>query len=154
MILVHGLAACYNPLYTTGQAFLQCLEVSLAVPQTLPGSKQLRARFIAFLHRLVESLMATILPYLPAALEALMAREADVTDMTDVFTLLVQLVTRFKEALAKFVEVVLPIAVARVHGLLGKVECWTGCGGYLGKTAAAYDASGPASLKQHSRADA
>jgi hypothetical protein len=105
----------------TGAAFLQCLEVSLAVPKALPGSKQLRARFIAFLHRLVESLMATVLPYLPAALEALMAREADVTDVTDVLTLLVQLITRFKEALGKLVEVVLPIAVARVHGLLG--EC-------------------------------
>jgi hypothetical protein len=105
----------------TGAAFLQCLEVSLAVPKALPGSKQLRARFIAFLHRLVESLMATVLPYLPAALEALMAREADVTDMTDVLTLLVQLITRFKEALGKLVEVVLPLAVARVHGLLG--EC-------------------------------
>jgi hypothetical protein len=64
--------------------------------------------------------MATVLPYLPAALEALMAREADVTDMTDVLTLLVQLITRFKEALGKLVEVVLPIAVARVHGLLGE----------------------------------
>ncbi|WIA12173.1 hypothetical protein OEZ85_012245 [Tetradesmus obliquus] len=109
-----------------GAAFLQCLEVSLAVPKALPGSKQLRARFIAFLHRMVESLMATVLPYLPAALEALMAREADVTDMTDVLTLLVQLITRFKEALGKLVEVVLPIAVARVHGLLGADWDWSG----------------------------
>lgn len=68
--------------------------------------------------------MSTLLPYLPAALEALMAPEADVTDMTDVLTLLVQLVTRFKDALAKFVEVVLPIAVARVHGLLGRWCAW------------------------------
>lgn len=111
------------PAFFTGAAFLQCLEVSLAVPKALPGSKQLRARFIAFLHRMVESLMATVLPYLPAALEALMAREADVTDMTDVLTLLVQLITRFKEALGKLVEVVLPIAVARVHGLLGESAC-------------------------------
>jgi hypothetical protein len=48
-----------------------------------------------------------------------MAREADVTDMTDVLTLLVQLLTRFKEALGKLMEVALPIAVTRVHGLLG-----------------------------------
>lgn len=63
--------------------------------------------------------MVTVLPYLPAALEALMAPEADVTDMTDVLTLLVQLINRFKEGLGKLMVVVLPIAVARVHGLLG-----------------------------------
>jgi exportin-T len=94
--------------------------VALAVPQTLPGNKQLRARFIAFLHRMVESLMSAVLPYLPPALEALMGASADVVDMTDVQALLVQLVMRFKEALAKLVEAALPVAVVKVHTLLGE----------------------------------
>jgi exportin-T len=89
------------------------------VPQTLPGNKQLRGRFIAFLHRMVESLMSAVLPYLPPALEALMGSGADVADMSDVLALMVQLVQRFKEALAKLVEAALPVAVVKVHTLLG-----------------------------------
>jgi exportin-T len=104
---------------STGAAFISCLEVSLAVPQTLPGNKQLRGRFIAFLHRMVESLMSAVLPYLPPALEALMGSGADVADMSDVLALMVQLVQRFKEALAKLVEAALPVAVVKVHTLLG-----------------------------------
>lgn len=90
------------------------------MPQTLPGNKLLRARFIAFLHRMVESLMSSVLPYLPAALEALMSQSADVTDMADVMQLLVQLMMRFKEGLEKLVEAALPVAVAKTHALLGK----------------------------------
>lgn len=47
--------------------------------------------------------------------------QADVVDMTDVFALLVQLMTRFKESLSQLVEGVLPIAVGRVHALLGEL---------------------------------
>lgn len=92
----------------------------MRVPQTLPGNKQLRARFIAFLHRMVESLMGSVLSYLPTALEALMSQTADVTDMADVMQLLVQLMLRFKEGLAKLMEGALPVAVVKVHDLLGK----------------------------------
>jgi hypothetical protein len=49
--------------------FLSCLETAIQVPKALPGHKQLRARFIAFVHRMVESLLAGVLPYLPAALQ-------------------------------------------------------------------------------------
>lgn len=114
-----------------GAAFIACLEVSLAVPQTLPGNKQLRGRFIAFLHRMVESLMSAVLPYLPPALEALMGSQhaapgADVADMSDVLALMVQLVQRFKEALVKLVEAALPVAVVKVHTLLGADWDWSG----------------------------
>jgi hypothetical protein len=102
-----------------GAAFIACLEASLAVPQALPSNKQLRTRFIAFLHRMVESLMSSALPYLPPALEALMGSTADATDMTDVLALLVQLMMRFKEGFEKLVEAALPVAVAKVDTLLG-----------------------------------
>jgi exportin-T len=112
-----------------GAAFITCLEVSLAVPQTLPSNKQLRGRFIAFLHRMVESLMSAVLPYLPPALEALMGATADVVDMADVLQLLVQLVMRFKQDLGKLVEAALPVAVGKVHALLGTCAAFvcSGC---------------------------
>jgi exportin-T len=52
-----------------GRMFLSCLETAIQVPKALPANKQLRARFIAFLHRMVESLLAGVLPYLPLALQ-------------------------------------------------------------------------------------
>jgi exportin-T len=130
-----------------GAAFLSCLEVSLSVPQRLPGNRTLRGRFITFLHRMVECLLSSALPYLPAALEALMASNGSgssgagggggggVTDMCDVLLLLVQLVQRFKEGLGKLVAEALPVAVARVHSLLGARACvrawvpWSVAGG-------------------------
>ena len=54
--------------------FLSCLEAAIQVPKALPGHKQLRARFIAFVHRLVECLLAAVLPYLPMALQVRAAR--------------------------------------------------------------------------------
>lgn len=113
------------PAFHAGAAFIACLEVSLAVPQTLPGNKQLRARFIAFLHRMVECLQPAVLPYLPPALEALMGANADALDLADVLALLVQLAMRFKEALGKLVDAALPAAVVKVHTLLGE---WDACG--------------------------
>jgi exportin-T len=86
----------------------------------------LRARFIALLHRLVECLMGHILRYLPAALEALMHSQVDAADMVDVLNLLVQLVLRFKEALAGLMEALLPPVAAQVHCLLGADWDWSG----------------------------
>lgn len=56
--------------------FLSCLETAIQVPKALPGHKQLRARFIAFVHRIVECLLGGVLPYLPAALQVRRGRAA------------------------------------------------------------------------------
>lgn len=42
--------------HTTGAMFGSVVEVALAVPREYPSHKMLRARFISFLHRMVEGL--------------------------------------------------------------------------------------------------
>ena len=68
--------------------------------QVLPESKALRGRVISFLHRLVECLGERLLPFLPAALSALLPVTADASDVTDVSALLSQFAQRYKAALA------------------------------------------------------
>jgi exportin-T len=67
--------------------------------QVVPSSKVLRGRVISFLHRLVECLGDRLLPFLPAALAALLPVTADATDVSDVHALLSQLAMRYKAAL-------------------------------------------------------
>jgi hypothetical protein len=107
---------------------MRSFEVVLAAPKALPNHKQLRARCIAFLHRLVECLLGALLPYLPAALASLLYGRIDVGDMTEVLALLVQLLTRFKKELQALMEGLLPSLVPQVHQLLGE---WgvPACGG-------------------------
>ncbi len=102
-----------------GAMFVECVKVATLIPQTLPSHKLLRLRFIAFIHRMVESLMAVALPQLPPALQALMLGTTDARDTTDVLQLLQQLITRFKGALTKLLEQCLPPVIALVHSLLG-----------------------------------
>ncbi len=55
---------------------------------------------ISFLHRLVECLGDRLLPYLPAALSALLPMTADASTVSDVCALLSQLAIRYNAALA------------------------------------------------------
>lgn len=111
-----------------GALFSAALDVVLRVPQALPGNKLVRSRFISFLHRMVELLQQHALPYLPPALQVLMHTQADAPDMTDVLSLLVQLLSRYKEQLQGLLEQLLSAVVSRVHALLlaGSEWDWTG----------------------------
>lgn len=55
-----------------GAMFAKSLEVGVRVLGTWPSSRMLRVRFISLLHRLVECLGMSLLPYLPPALEVLL----------------------------------------------------------------------------------
>ncbi|KAJ9528951.1 hypothetical protein QJQ45_000515 [Haematococcus lacustris] len=111
-----------------GRLFAQVLEVALAVPREFPSHRLLRARFIACVHRLVEGLQALLLPYLPATLEVLLAGPGaqEAGQLVEVLQLTNQLVVRFKEALSPLMEGLLPVLVARVHGLLDSSWDWSG----------------------------
>ncbi|KAL4444906.1 hypothetical protein ABPG77_003956 [Micractinium sp. CCAP 211/92] len=109
-----------------GALLVGVVQSAVAVPRALPSNKQLRARFISFLHRMVECLGATLLPYLPSALEVLLYAEADATDVTDVLLLLNQLMLRFKDALMPVMQEMVPACIARVHSLLPSDWDWSG----------------------------
>ena len=83
-------------------------QLALAL-QVAPSNRALRLRVISFLHRMVECLGQQFLPYCPDFLSALLQSTSDKIDLMDVFTLVLQLITRYKAA---------------VHPLLLSVGFW------------------------------
>jgi hypothetical protein len=82
-----------------GNLLVGVLETLLRIPGGMLTRGPLRSRFISFLHRMVECLGATVLPYLPRALEVLTAA-AEAPEVADVAALIVQLSLRFRGALS------------------------------------------------------
>lgn len=66
--------------------------------QAFPEDRALRLRVISFLHRLIECLGSHLLPRLPEVLSTVIPPMTDKNDLLDIFTLLNQLVTRYKSA--------------------------------------------------------
>jgi len=114
----------YRP--EVGAMLAGALTNAIAIPQKLPRHKLLRARFISFLHRMVETLGPGVVPFLPTVLEALLYTNADVLDILDVLALLNQLMTKFKGALTPLIAEVLPTCIGAVHSLLGGEWDWSG----------------------------
>ncbi|KAL0051899.1 hypothetical protein WJX82_004175 [Trebouxia sp. C0006] len=109
-----------------GSLLITAVEAALRIPQQLPTSKPLRARFISFLHRMVECLANRMLPYLPTALQVLMHVTADCQDMCDVVALLNQLMLRFKTALQDLLKEALTVCLSRIHSMLTPDWDWSG----------------------------
>ncbi|KAG2493435.1 hypothetical protein HYH03_008254 [Edaphochlamys debaryana] len=106
--------------------FVRALEVAVAAPAAAPANKLLRARFISFVHRMVECLSGGLLPYLPPALEVLLSTQTDVQDLVDLVVLVNQLLARYREALGALLEALLPPLLVRLHGALGAGWDWSG----------------------------
>ncbi|PSC72015.1 exportin-T isoform X1 [Micractinium conductrix] len=121
-----ALKLCTEQRPELGGLLVGALQAAVAAPRALPHNKQLRARFISFLHRMLECLGATLLPCLPPALEVLLNAQADACDVADVLLLLNQLLARFKEALAPVMQEMVPACVARVHTVLPADWDWSG----------------------------
>eukprot|EP00798_Chlamydomonas_sp_ICE-L_P025196 gene25196-10836_t len=109
-----------------GAMFVRCLEASLQVPRVYPNHKLLRSRFISSVHRMVECLTTTLLPYLPAALEVLVNTQVDAPDLGEVMSLVNQLILRFKEALMDLLQGLLPVVISRLHSILDASWDWSG----------------------------
>ncbi|XP_075265415.1 uncharacterized protein LOC142357760 [Convolutriloba macropyga] len=124
----HHMATVARP--AIGELLLRVLSAALQVPVAAPRNKALRARTVALLHRYVEVLGATVLPYMPRALEVLLCDGLDAEDTVDVMGLLVQLVCRFKENMLSICECVLGPLLDVTHGqLLTPSWDWSGRSG-------------------------
>lgn len=126
-----------------GAMFLTCMDVAVRIPPAFPSHRLLRSRFISSVHRLVEGLGASMLPYLPPALEALVlsggganplaAASSSSTgsfsaasDLCEVLSLSNQLVLKFKEQVAGLLLVLLPVLATRIYQILGSDWDWSG----------------------------
>lgn len=94
-----------------GELFLEVVPVALLVPTNLPKNKLLRARFISYLHRMVECLGGQLLPLLPQTLAALLHRDCDVWDLCSALRVVCQLITKFPADIANLLQELLPSIV-------------------------------------------
>jgi hypothetical protein len=95
----------------TGELFLEVVPVALLVPTQLPKNKLLRARFISYLHRMVECLGSQLLPMLPQTLSALLHRDCDVWDMCSTLRVVYQLTVKFPTGISDLLKELLPSIV-------------------------------------------
>lgn len=101
-----------------GELFLEVVPVALLVPTKLPKNKLLRARFISYLHRMVECLGGQLLPMLPQTLAALLHRECDVWDLCSALRVVSQLVLKFPGDVAPLLKELMPSIIFKC------APCW------------------------------
>ncbi|GMH03809.1 hypothetical protein Nepgr_005648 [Nepenthes gracilis] len=100
-----------------GLMFKQTLDMLLQVLVAFSKVETLRSKVTSFIHRMVETLGASVFPYLPRALEQLLA-ESEPKEMVDFLVLLNQLICKFKASVHEILEEVFPAIADRVFSIL------------------------------------
>lgn len=100
-----------------GLMFKQTLDVLLQILVVFPKIESLRSKVTSFIHRMVETLGVSVFPYIPKALEQLLA-EIEPKEMVGVLVLLNQLICKFNASAHDILEEVFPAIAARVFSVL------------------------------------
>uniref|UniRef100_A0A803LDF0 Exportin-T n=1 Tax=Chenopodium quinoa TaxID=63459 RepID=A0A803LDF0_CHEQI len=110
-----------------GYMFKQTLDILLQILVVYPKVESLRSKVTSFIHRMVETLGVSVFPYLPKALEQLLA-EIEPKELAGVIVLLNQLICKFNTKVLDIVDEVFPTIVARVFSVipLDEIPCGPG----------------------------
>ncbi|GMQ08140.1 hypothetical protein CsSME_00052006 [Camellia sinensis var. sinensis] len=100
-----------------GLMFKQTLDVLLQILVVYPKIEPLRYKVTSFIHRMVDILGTSVLPYLPKALEQLFA-DTEPNQMVHFLVLLNQLICKFKTAIRDILEGVYPAIASRIFSIL------------------------------------
>ncbi|KAJ0241025.1 Exportin-T [Hirschfeldia incana] len=103
-----------------GHMFKQTLDMLLRLLIEFPKVEPLRSKVISLIHRMVETLGPSVLPYLPRALEQLLADSEQPKEMVGFLVLLNQLICKFSTSLSCILEEVYPVVAERIYGLIPK----------------------------------
>ncbi|OMO70638.1 Armadillo-like helical, partial [Corchorus capsularis] len=103
-----------------GHMFKQTLDVLLQILVVFPKVEPLRTKVLSFIHRMVDTLGASVFPYLPKALEQLLA-ESEPKEMVDFLVLLNQLICKFSTLVQDILEEVFPAIAGRILSAIRKV---------------------------------
>ncbi|XWS16157.1 hypothetical protein CRYUN_Cryun34aG0061300 [Craigia yunnanensis] len=103
-----------------GHMFKQTLDVFLQILVVFPKVEPLRTKVLSFIHRMVETLGASVFPYLPKALEQLLA-ESEPKEMVGFLLLLNQLICKFSTLVHDILEEVFPAIAGRVFSAIRRV---------------------------------
>lgn len=101
-----------------GLMFKQTLDVLLRILVEFPKVEPLRSKVISLIHRMVETLGPSVLPYLPKALEQLLADSEQPKEMVGFLVLLNQLICKFSGSLRGILEEVYPVVAYRIFRVI------------------------------------
>ncbi|KAL8139792.1 hypothetical protein V2J09_005813 [Rumex salicifolius] len=104
-----------------GSMFKQTLDVLVQILIVFPKVESLRIKVTSFIHRMVETLGASIFPHLPKALEQLLA-ESEPKEMVGFLVLLNQLICKFSTSVHNILEEVFPAIASRIFAVLPQEE--------------------------------
>eukprot|EP00257_Ricinus_communis_P017638 XP_015576121.1 exportin-T isoform X2 [Ricinus communis] len=100
-----------------GLMFKQTLDILLQILVVFPKIEPLRSKVTSFIHRMVDTLGASVFPYLPKALEQLLA-ECEPREMVGFLVLLNQLICKFNTLVHDIVEEVFPAIAGRIFSVI------------------------------------
>lgn len=103
-----------------GHMFKQTLDVLLQILVVFPKVDSLRTKVLSFIHRMVDTLGASVFPYLPKAMEQLLA-ESEPKEMVGFLVLLNQLICKFSTLVYDILEEVFPAIACRVFIAIRRV---------------------------------
>ncbi|KNA26123.1 hypothetical protein SOVF_000400 [Spinacia oleracea] len=111
-----------------GLMFKQTLDVLLQILVVYPKVESLRSKVTSFVHRMVETLGVSVFPYLPKAVEQLLA-DIEPKELVGVLVLLNQLICKFSTSVHDIVDEVFPAIASRVFSVLPQDAIPCGPGG-------------------------
>lgn len=100
-----------------GLMFKQTLDVLLQILVVFPKVEPLRCKVTSFIHRMVDTLGASVFPYLPKALEQLLA-ESEPKEMVGFLVLLNQLICKFNTLVHDILEEAFPAIAGRIFNIV------------------------------------
>ncbi|XP_038724316.1 exportin-T isoform X1 [Tripterygium wilfordii] len=100
-----------------GLMFKQTLDILLRILVVYPKVEPLRTKVTSFIHRMVDTLGASVFPYLPKALEQLLA-ESDPREMINFLVLVNQLICKFSTLFHEILEEIYPAIVGRIFSVI------------------------------------
>ena len=111
-----------------GERLMAPLEHATTAMRRLPDCKPLRMKYLAYVHRLIESLGASFLPHISTVLWALQVSKLDAPDMSDIIVLLNQVIGKYpsEKDTVKLIKAVFADVVEHVHMILSDEWDWSG----------------------------
>ncbi|KAK9099532.1 hypothetical protein Syun_026577 [Stephania yunnanensis] len=102
---------------TIGVMFKQTLDILLQILEVFPKVELLRNKVTSFIHRMVDTLGASVFPYLPKALGQLIA-DSEPKEMVSFLVLINQLICKFNSLVGNILEELFPAIASRVFHVL------------------------------------
>ncbi|GAV81717.1 Xpo1 domain-containing protein [Cephalotus follicularis] len=100
-----------------GLMFKQTLDILLQILLVFPKIEPLRNKVTSFIHRMVDTLGASVFPYLPKALGQLLA-ESEPKELVGFLVLLNQLICKFNTLVRDILEEVFPSIAGRIFSII------------------------------------